>query len=300
MDYLRTDINLKRIHDPAYFERYFSLLKNESDISEKQFKEFMQRPDLRYSILTDAIKFGLMKNLLKRLKDNAIITHFPTYEYDIVETIIIFFNSHPTEFETYSNTVSDAIINLICCTDKKDEFIKKFFLSFKENNSYPNIIRIYFFHYIRIFVKDNRSFGGRHYEFDTYYKNNYEKIWQQFSKEFKNTASAFLEKKYTLNCPFIKFLYIVDYAELFPEDYLIYQKDLTKDIEFLIYILSQFIRIGDDLSLIQYDFRYKDLLFPDNLFHDFFVKIKSLDKSEYNKQQQAYIDHFLKINIEFI
>lgn len=298
LDHLRTDTNLKRIHDPAYFERYFSLLRNESDISEKLFKEFMQRPDVRNNILLEAIRFDRIKNLLKRLNDDAIGTHFPKYGYDLVEAIIIFFNNHCIEFEKYSNTISNAIINLVCCAEKKDEFIKKFFLSFKGNNSYPNIIRIYFFHYIRMFVKDNRSFGGRHYEFDTYYKENYENIWQGFSKEFKNTASAFLEKKYTLNCPFIKFLYIINHADIFLEDHLVFQKEINTDTEFSIYILSQFIRLTEDLSLVRYDFRYKDLLFPDNLFPDFYAKIKSLDKSEYTMQQQAYIEHFLKINID--
>ena len=71
-----------------------------------------------------------------------------------------------------------------------------------------------------------------------------------------------------------------------------------EDKEFLLVILSQLIWIREDFSLIRYDFRYKDLLFPGNLFPDFYAQIKSLDKSEYNKKQQAYIEQFLKINID--
>lgn len=297
LDYMRKDTNLKRIYDNAYFERYFSLLRNEKDISEKEFKEFMQSPEARNKILVDAIKFDRIKNLLKRLNDDAIAVHFPNYDYEVVEAIIIFFNNNCFEFEKYNDTISDVIINLICCSEKKNEYIKKFFLSFKGNSSYPNIIRIYFFHYIRMFTKDNRSFGGRHYEFDAYYKENYENIWKGYSKEFKNTASALLEKKYTDECPFSKFLYLVNYAELFPENYIIYQKELNQNIDFVIFMLSQFIWMREDFSLVKYRLKYIDLLFPNNLLSEFYNFIESLDKSKYDEKQQAYIEHFLKLDI---
>ena len=297
-DYMRTDANLKRIYDPQYFERYFSLLRNENDISDRTLKEFMERPVSREQILKEATKLGKIKNLLKRLNDDEIGTHFPSYEYDVVEAVILFFNNHPAEFEKNPDKVSDVIINLICCSKEKDQFIRQFFLSFEGNNTYPNIIRIYFFHYMRMFIKENRSFRSSHYEFDAYYKKNYENIWQGFSKEFQKTSFAILEKKYTIECPFIKFLCLINYAELFPEDYRKQYPTMIQDIEFLLYVLSQFIWIREDFSLVEYRFKYRDVLFPGNLFPEFYHIIKCLNKSEYDMKNQAYIEHFLKINID--
>jgi hypothetical protein len=113
LEAFRTDTNLKRVYDPAYFERYFSLLRNENDISEKDFREFMTRVEARNNILEDAIKYERIGNLLKRLNDDAIAKHFPKYDYGVVESLINFFGSRCSEFEKHSNQVSDAIINLV-------------------------------------------------------------------------------------------------------------------------------------------------------------------------------------------
>ena len=118
----------------------------------------MEDPKARQNILLKAVKFDKIKNLLKRLNDDAIETHFPNYGYDVAEALIVFFNNNPIEFEKNPDKVSDVIINLICCSKEKDEFIRKFFLSFKGDNSYPNIISIYFLQNTSIPLCENSSF----------------------------------------------------------------------------------------------------------------------------------------------
>jgi hypothetical protein len=62
-------------------------------------------------------------------------------------------------------------------------------------------------------------------------------------------------------------------------------------------MLTQKIWLGDDLSVVRYDLRYKDTIFPGNTFVEFYDLIKNMDRSDLDDKQQAYIEHFLKIDI---
>ena len=95
---IRSDVNDKRIYDPQFFERYFSLLRNESDISESDFKEFIKRPESRNNILQSATKYNRLKDLLNRLEDESMSKHFPQYDFNIITILITFFNNNPKGF----------------------------------------------------------------------------------------------------------------------------------------------------------------------------------------------------------
>lgn len=297
LHYMRTDTNLKRIYDSAYFERYFSLLIDENDISEKDFNGFMQSPDARDGILLDAINHDRIENLLKRLTDDSLYMHFQNYDYGLPKTLADFFNNKPTLFEKFSVEVSNSILNLLCCNKNKVDLIKKFFASFLRPALSVSVIHIYFFHYIRLFFKDNRGFPGRVEEFNQYFKDNFQKISDWYLPSFKQTAFSISVETYSLECPFIKLLYFINYAELFPEEYLKYQKHIFSDIHYILFLLSKFVELYEGLELRRYDFHYKDLLFPDNTFIEFYNIVKGLDKTEFNDKQKILIGYFLKIDI---
>ena len=297
IDATRTNTNQKRIYDSDYFERYFSLLRNDGDVSEKEFNNFMQKPDQRNIILTDLAKQDKTRNLLKRLKDDRIGKHFPEYDYGVVDAIIKYFSSHCTEFEKFDYMVCDAIISLVSSPRKAENYISKFFLSFKDQDATLNIIYIYFFHYIRILKKENRSFDNKHYEFNSYYKENYDEIYSGYIDTFKNAAPSMLEKRYTLDCPYVKYLYVINYAELFPTDYLNYYKELIKDKDFLFYVIRQFVKMGESFSDFRYDLQFKDLIFPNSTFMEMQNFMKNLDTSTIEERQRIYINHFVRIGV---
>lgn len=297
LEAMRTDTNQKRVYDAAYFERYFSLMRNERDISENDFSEFMQRTETRASILSDALKFDRMDNLLKRLEDDAIRQHFPNYSFGVIEALLTFFNANHSEFDKRGRDVSDAIINLLCSAKRQEEFLNRFFLSFKNIKDHPSVVHIYFFHYIRMFKKDGRGFNSRFYVFDEYYKTLFEEIYSWYIGAFHTTSFSITANQFSVQCPWIKFLYLINFAELFPADYAAYQHQLLNDTDWTLYLLTQFLWVGEKLQLVRYDFRYKDLLFPDESFLAFYEKVKGLDTSELDLREKAYVQYFLRLDI---
>lgn len=292
LEAINVDTNLKRIYDSAYFERYFSLLRNEKDISESDFKEFMERPDARFGILKNAMMHDRLSNILTRLGDDEINKHFINYGYDVVHSLIVFFGSYPEAFENHSLKASDAIINLVSRRGNYEELTKRFFLSFKDYASTPNVVYVYFFHFFRLFRKTGRQFRESYY-FNEYYLENFDSIYNWYIDSFEKSASFFDSPKYTAECPEMKFLLFINYAELFPESYLKHLNLLINDKGFVIFLLSKFIMLTDDLRLSRIDLRFKELLFPGNTFAHFYNAVNEAGDLILDKEQQAAVKHFI-------
>lgn len=295
----RKEANLKRLLDPAYFDRYFNLMRNDSDISEKDLREIITRPgSVRKGILQEAIRFNRIENMIRRLGDRSLHKVYQNYDYLLIRDLIEFFNTNSTLFEEYNDRAADMLINLICVNKKKKQFLQDFFQSFGQNITPPSIVHIYFFHYFRMFTREDRNFRNDHRIFDDYYKKNYAYIEKIYLPRFKAATNFMWESRQTQACPFIKYLFQLNYAQLFPEDYSGILQSFSNDRNYLLYLAGQYVRIDEeDLTLHRYEWVLPNDIFPDDTFLNFYKQLKEIEPESLNDRQKAIRRYLLALDI---
>ena len=294
----RREANSKRLLDPAYFDRYFSLAKNDSDIGENELRELITRASVRKAILEKAVQYDRIDNLIKRLSDKSLHKFYDDFDYSLIKSLIEFFNDHHYLLHDHSDRVSDMVINLICGSKNKKVFLEKFIESFGKRASPPSLLHLYFFYFMRKFIKSGDRFRSDHTAFDDYYKEHYLYIEKIYLPIFKSAASNILEFRLTDSWPGIKFLYQRDYAELFPEEYQTFIDATYHDKPYLLYLANQFVRLDpDDNSFRNYEWLNDNSLFPGNNLIKFYAAIKEMAPQSLDEKEKAIQHHFLAIDI---
>ncbi|MEJ0104714.1 MAG: P-loop NTPase fold protein [Bacteroidota bacterium] len=293
-----TDKNAKRLLDPAYFERYFSLLRSGNDIAEKDINDLVNRPTVRFAILKEVLQFNRIEDLIGRLGDNSFQRYYPEYGFDLITDLISFFNSNSDVFQKFSDRTSNMLINLICGHKKSKEYIRLFFNSFGEQRKHPSAVHYYFFHYIRLFRRGNEVFRPDYRIFDNYYKKNYDEIEEQYLPIFQQGSFSVLDYNHTAKCPFIKYLYQINYAELLPTLYGPFLEKLLQDREYLMYVVNGFFITDEDgLEVRRYNWTYKDILFPENSFIKLQELVKELQPGSLSSRDKSIRKHFLALDL---
>ncbi len=297
LQFMRDDINEKRIWNPACFERYFSLLLTKNNIKEKDFRELMERPKARLNILSTSLQNGTIDDIFNRLSGEKLAVIFPDYDFDLVLAIINFCTSHPGYFDEHHHRVSNAIINVLSRSKKKEKLYDDFFQLFKNQNGYPNLVIIYFSHFIRLFTKENRRFG-QEYDFDEYIKKNYPIIMVNEKRDFENATQALLHAGFLEKAPLITYLALLNFAALSPDEYTKIFPTLLEDKTFILYMLKKFIWMS---SITDKSPRYSPdpvlQLFPGEKFKTLYGNVQKLEQGFLNDEDRIYVSHFLKIKI---
>lgn len=294
----RKESKLKRLHDPAYFERYFSLIKTSADISEKDLREIIQRPAARKGLLREALNYGRIENLVKRLADRDLIKHYPKYDYTLIKDLVIFFNENPSLFEEHAVKASGMIISLLCVPPQRNELIKAFFKEFGIAFRPVSIVYIYFFHWMRLFIKNGEQFQVEFPIFDKYYKNHYGYIESTYIDHFRAALNETIFQSFTEEAPFIKYLYQINFAQLFPTDYPQYFDAVVKGADYAIYMAEQCMMIStNDNRLMQYR-DIKELgIYPDKCFLTLYEAVKKINNETLSERQKIIKQYFLAIDI---
>lgn len=294
---MRDDVNDKRIWNPACFERYFSLLLNKNNIKERDFREFMEHPEVRLNILSTCLKNGTVDNIFTRLSGDRVAALYPNYDFDLVLVVISFCTNHPAYFNDQHHRISDAIINVMSRSLKKDKLYDAFFHLFKNQSGYPNLVIIYFSHFIRLFTKENRRFG-QEYDFDQYTKQNYASIMVNEKRDFENATKALLHAGFMQKAPLITYIALLNFATLCPDAYTKTFPALLMDKTFLLYVLKKFIWMS---SIADKSPRYSPepvlQLFPGEKFKIFYDEVQKLEKGFLSDEDKIYVMHFLEITI---
>lgn len=292
----KKDPDEKGICVPEYFERYFSLEIDQKDIRQKEFEDFMLRCDVRTTILNTAVKFGTIESLLNKLDNRDLSVYYPNYEYELINTIFQYFNNRTDLLESCHYEVSKAIINLVCSSKRSAEYLKTFINSFNGQLGAPSMLHIYYFHYMRELKNNGGSFDNQD-KFDTYYKERYDQIRISFEDMFFKSSDVIFEPRYSKECPFIKYIYLMSFAELFPEKYGVYFQKIIEDKVFAFYIVKQIVDLGSKGSTRA---RYNNLtemkIFPSTCFSQFHKRIKDIEDQNLTLEEAKLQKAFLEID----
>jgi hypothetical protein len=294
----RRDTNLKRLSDSSYFDRYFSLTTGANDIPEKQVKELIQQPASRNKILEEAIQYGRIQDLIKRMSDNEIRKHYGNYDYKIVEDLITFFNRKPGLLEKECNSIADMIINIICCTEDQNVLLKSFFKSFSEPTPHPSYLHLYFFHFMRKNLENRNYFRNDHSLFDQYYKSHLPDIEKGYLPFFKSLCDNILNTRLTISFPFIKYLYQFNYAQIYPEQYPDLFSQLLQDENYIIYLGTLIVSVNRKGNLVaKYNWIENKGIFPNLLFKDYYNAMEKINPEHLDERSMAIRKHLLALDI---
>ena len=100
----------KRLFDSKYFGRYFTLQVSAKDITELEFKRFMEAEGGRLEILQNILELNRMDNLLVRLTDASILEQQKGWNFELVRDLYSFWDANGIVLDEKSKTLSLAVL----------------------------------------------------------------------------------------------------------------------------------------------------------------------------------------------
>ena len=148
---------------------------------------------------------------------------------------------------------------------------------------------------MRLFKKNNHLFINRYPEFDDYYKNNFEQIVDWFIVHFNTSFHSLLrDKVYVNECPFIVYLYLINYSQLFNSDYIRAFENLKIDRAFILFVIKQLITLDKNSELDRVEFQFIPDILPEQIRYEFINVVRQIVLIELDNINAAYIKGFLK------
>lgn len=99
--------NSKRLRDPAFFERYFTLSISSKDIAEEEFKQIVENKVGRNEILKNIFIYGRLKNLCIRLNDSRLYQYYSNWDFSLISDLYYFFDENAVALEDSAHDLTD-------------------------------------------------------------------------------------------------------------------------------------------------------------------------------------------------
>jgi len=104
----------KRLRDPEYFERYFSLMVPSTDVTESYITAFFSEGSNKFALLSQILETDKMHNFLKRISNPNLEIRLSSSSKDIFANFIGFWNQRPDRIDfSYKSLIISAYFNLI-------------------------------------------------------------------------------------------------------------------------------------------------------------------------------------------
>lgn len=304
IDYLfegfnRDSNNAKRLRDPQYFDRYFTLRIGQKDVSEKELQMLFENPNTN-KVLSDTLQFGRLENLLVRLNDSQILKHYTNWDINLVEKLYDFLHKRYTDLKQQENAFVDAIINMISVREKDQQLYFKQFLQYLlQQNSMYSGAKIHFLHFMCLDKRHNTGFSSNSYAFKQFYMEKHEVIEKDYIEYIKKWSGYIANTELTDPDSYATMLFLYDYAFYFEEEYLKKVPGFLKVDSYLLFYLKNILKIniGDNMAFAVNSNNLNRFL-PGSLLNDFAHAIGSLDPKKLSDTQLKWRDYFLPIAFE--
>jgi GTPase SAR1 family protein len=289
--------NAKRLKDPDFFHRYFTLNISSTDVSEESLRLFF-RPGIDVSsLLTSILNGGRMENFLRRLADRELSKHYESNNIYLLESFLNFWG-RKKEYITrdIEEKIWNAYFNLSHSYSDKYAAAQKAIGLLILDESETNDLKFLFNHFIVNFYKDGRSDNQLHGEIRVqidYQFQILEKAFFQYLKKFSH--SFFINIKFK-NFPFISGLQLFSLAKFMKEEYIAILEKYINDSGFLSFLTKQFLmtdletKMPSRLYLV-----HKDIYLPDSYFDKFIENLRDIKKGALDEPDELYVKSFLQL-----
>lgn len=290
--------NSKRLCDPSFFERYFTFKVNSTDVAEIEFRQIVSNNNNRKEILKNILRFGRLKNLIVRLNDTKINETYNDWDFKLISDLYHFFEDFPHQLETYANSYSDAILNLLVSKEKEiDIYFNLFKELLLESPSKISFPKIYFLHYIILDKDHNTGFSHNAYYFKQYYLEQHMTLKANYIEYLKQWSNYFISPPIPEPLSLYTNLFLYDFSRFFSDEYKNALPTLIKNEKSLIFFLRNILGISssDNQASRIYKERINTYL-PDNFYHDFLIALKGIDITSLSSDQKQWREFLLEEN----
>ncbi len=291
---LRPQSNIKRLHDPKHFDKYFTLSINSKDVSEIEFQRFITTPKARWNQLRNIQGYGRLKNLIYRLNDSSILNFYSDWDFSIITELYSFLEDCGEDVENV-NVYTDAIVNLL--TVKENERIK-YFKTFIELIIAPvgaySLSKTYFSHFMVLDKESDTGFSHNSYLFKEYYLSRHSDISESYKTYLGEWKNYIISKLIHNPLSYFTMLYIYDYARLFPLEYEAELNGILNDETNFIFFIKNIARINSiDNKAFGINEKYKNIYLPGNYYKQFIDRLRKSKGLELDKDQGQWKEFLL-------
>lgn len=283
---MNSGINQKRLSDSAYFDRYFTLNINNSEIGENDLRIIIEEPEGRRSKLFFLLEQKRIPNLMLRLQDKHLFEYYPTWEFNLIMDLFDFFDTQSFILEDSHNATCDAILNLLEINEpKRNNYFEEFLNHLVMETASVSNARAYFCHYILLNEQKNSGFADNQHFIKSYFKENIERIKNFYYGYLDQWKSYFLSQSLpNAKYDFYTLIFILDYATYIKSHYSDLLIPLLNDTKACVFFLRNTIRYYETKpDRISYELVW--LIFPDQLLLKFVERLKQLKDSNLTNKE---------------
>ncbi|MBN8836330.1 MAG: hypothetical protein J0I09_03670 [Sphingobacteriia bacterium] len=287
--------NAKRLKDPQYFSRYFTLQVNASDITEKEFATFFESPN-KQDVLHNILGFGRLDNLLVRLNDDQILSSYSNWNFHLVRDLYTFLNNQAEDFDGKITRFADAIINLLSVKQKeRNQYFNEFIeLLYSESLSSFKPLVIYFYHFMVLDKESNTGFSGNSSSFRQFYLYQHDLLKSRYYDFLKRGESFYLGGAIHRPSSYFTMLFIYDYARFFKKEYMAFLSPLLSNRNSLIFFIKNVVVINaNDNKAFELDTKKIKHYLPEVYFDKFIEKLRIMDITNLNEDEKGWRDFIL-------
>lgn len=290
-------INKKKLSDPEFYERYFSLYIPKSDITESSLTDFLSPESNKFALLGEIQKHGRMKNFLRRLCDQDLKKYYPVNDLNMFHGFLQFWDQQEkfitSEIDEY---LWNGYFNLAHSMDDKHKAAKTAIISLIMNESEYQPMRFVFNHFIILFKDEGRSDRQIHGDIKDQIDIILSELKEKFKKHILRMWSSYLYKVISGENFWTSNLFIYSFAKHCQAEYMAELNKYLENVNFLAFIVKNNFILSDSgtnkPAMIKLD--YKKILFPENLFDKFIQQIKDRKKGSLNDRDEEIVEFFLK------
>ncbi|MFW2477441.1 MAG: KAP family P-loop NTPase fold protein [Sediminibacterium sp.] len=299
--YTRDSKNGKRLRDPHFFDRYFTLRIGQKDVSEKELQMLFENPNTD-KILTDTLTFGRMKNLLVRLNDGEILKYYSNWDIVLIEKIFTFFDSRYNDLSLYENAFADAIINLLSVREKDQYSNFRNFLKLlvQLHNRYSGP-KVHFLHFMCRDKNENTGFSANSPAFKSYYIQHHSYLEKEYAEYITKWKEYITSRELTNPDSPSTFYFMYDYAYYFEDDYRNRVTDFLKQDSYLLFYLRRLLVFnasdGKPFKVIE---AYINRFLPGSLLNDFAHALGRIEPKKLSAEQIEWREFFFPYAFEYL
>jgi KAP family P-loop domain len=291
----QTGINIKRLCNPKYFDRFFTLKINDSDIAEKDLKLIIESSENRQVKFQNIQKFGRLKSLILRLNDKNLNDYYKNWDYSLVNDLFVFFDDNALSLEKENINLTDAIVNLLTLKNKEDLLtFKKFMNLLMSHTSRVSLAKIYFLHFMILDKEKNTGFSDNSPAFKQYYLSQNEQLKSFYFKYLSDWQNSFLYSLSTDQFNYVTKLFVYDYAKYLHLEYREVLPKLLSNENNLIFFLNSILSINAlDNNAFAIEVERLSHFIPSNLLNGFYEKVARMSTLNLSETEQQWRKFFL-------